>query len=1047
MNLAPFMVAATLFAAQLSPNFASAQTITTVAGGGSPTTGNISNFAMSDPAAIVFDKNGNYYVANNGDGSIRKVSPAGMVTTVAGNNSSTPIADGALATSGVFIGLTGMVMDASDNIYVTEFTGNKIRKIDPSGIVSTVAGTGVAGYNGDGIPATSAKLNWPLGLALDGVGNLFVAEVTNHRVRKITPGGIISTVAGTGVAGYNGDGIAAIGAQLNQPEAVAFDGANNLYITENGGARVRMISPAGIISTVAGNGSPGSSGDGGPAIDAKIWPAGINIDAAGNVMVTTNDGYIRKISSNGIITTIAGTTAGYGGDNGPATSARLNGPLGIAFDGAGEIFVADEYNFRVRKIDNAGIITTVAGDGSALHGVNGPATAAVLSGPVSVHVDHAGNIYFPDVNRILKVDTAGLLRLIAGTGVTGSTGDGGPAVSANINAPFSVYADNAGSVYFGCTGDYRIRKVDSLGIITTFAGNGTPGNTGDGGLAVSAQIGRVRGITGDASGNIYFTDMDNAVVRRVQPSGVITRYAGSGTRGFSGDGGPATSAQLGSPRDIAIDAAGNIYVADNAPNTVRKIDPSGIITTVAGSNTSTLNDTGDGGPATSALFFDLEGLSSDVAGNLFITDPTGMRVRRIDAGTGIISAFAGSWRLGFAGDGGPALSAQLSTPYTTALDVHGNVYIADLGNQRIRKVTMPYTLPNFNTTVTQAVSGSFSSDVNDNSFHRIVTITPGSGANALAGNVTFTQTVDPSIQSYNGHPYLTRHYDITPAINASTAQATVTLYFSQADFDAYNSYVTGNSLGLPPLPSDGSDGTNMANITILQFHGTGTTPADYTGGLETIVPAVSYNSSNNWWEISFPVNGFSGFFLTSGANPLPLHLLSFTGLLQGSIVTLKWETTNEKGVKLFGIERSSDARDFVSIGSVPSQNTAGANSYRYIDGSASAGTLYYRLRMQDADGKYTYSNVISVNLGISVRGMQIYPNPVQDRLFVQLQSAQTEKTVVRLVNMEGKVLLQQDLTLNNGINAFSLDTRQLAAGTYFITIAGSQPRIRQFVKS
>lgn len=1033
---------------QLIQFSANAQTVNTIAGGGSSTGVMATAYGISFPISVAFDAGGNYYVNSNGAGSVLKVSTSGIVTTVGGGNGTTPIVDGASATSGTFINLSGLVLDAAGNIYITELSSSRVRKISTLGIVTTIAGNGTQGFSGDGGAATAAELKFPLGLAIDGTGNIYIADLLNNRVRKVTPGGIITTVAGNGTAGFSGDGGAATSATLNQPIGVAVDASGNLYIADEQNSRIRKVTPGGIISTVAGNGTPGFSGDGGPATSAMIGsPSSVSVDPSGNLFITSNqDNRIRKVSSGGTITTLAGNgIAGFSGDGGAATSAQLNAPWSTALDAAGNVYVADESNFRIREINTSGTITTAAGNGSSVIGDNGPATSAVLYSPQAVFVDHPGNVYFPDKNRVMQVDPSGNLSTIAGNGIAATQGDGGLATRAEINNPFGVYKDATGNIYIGCAGDFTIRKVDPSGIISTFAGNGTQGYTGDGGAATSASIGHAQGITGDAAGNIYFTDFDHAVIRKVTQGGIISTFAGTGTAGYAGDGGAATSAQLGAPNSICIDATGNIYVGDDAVNSVRKITPGGIISTVAGGTASTGN-TGDGGPATSALFGDIEGLTCDANGNLYIADGQQNRIRRVDAGTGIISAFAGNGTAGFAGDGGPALSAEFHGPWALSLDAQGNIYVGDATNQRVRKISVDYTLATTNTTVTQTISGILFADINDNVFHRLVTITPTAGGNALAGSVDFSLSFDPSVQLYNGHPYVTRHYDITPATNAATAQAMVKLYFLQSEFTAYNDYVTTNSLSLPFLPNSPTDLGAIANLSVLQFHGTGTAPANYSGGAELITPTVQYNATNSWWEISFPVNGFSGFYITSGTVPLPLNLLSFTGVQHEGDVTLKWSTANEVGTKTFFVERSKDAKAFASIGSVAAANTTGTNNYNYVDPSIPSGTWYYRLKMQDVDGKYTYSPVVSITAGVPAQGLVLYPNPVKDRLFVQVQATQPEKCVLRLMDMAGKVLQQQNVEISTGVNAFTFNTDGLARGTYLIICSGSKVQKSQFVK-
>jgi sugar lactone lactonase YvrE/Flp pilus assembly protein TadD len=336
------------------------------------------------------------------------------------------------------------------------------------GTITTVAGNGTAGYSGDGGPATSAELNGPQGLAVDGAGNLFIVDTGNNRIRKVDAAGTITTAAGNGTQGYSGDGGPATSAELNLPAGVALDNTGNLFISDTGNSRLRMVNPAGTITTVAGNGKRGYSGDGGPATSAALIPVGVAVDGAGNLFIA-GAFRLRKVNPAGIITTVAGDGRCCKlGDGGPATSAELNGPTGVAADNAGNLFIADLGNHRIRKVNAGGTIITVAGGGTP------------------------GD-------------------------VGGYSGDGGPATSAQLNWPVFVTVDNAGNLFVGDRGNNRIRKVNSAGIITTVVGNGAGGYFGDGGpvTGTSVELRRLGGVAVDAAGDLFIADSNNNRIREV----------------------------------------------------------------------------------------------------------------------------------------------------------------------------------------------------------------------------------------------------------------------------------------------------------------------------------------------------------------------------------------------------------------------------------------------------------------------------------------------------------------------------------------------------
>jgi PKD repeat protein len=381
-----------------------------------------------------------------------------------------------------------------------------------SDTITTIAGTGVAGYSGDGGQATSTQLNFPLGVTVDAQGNVFVADTSNNRIRKIS-GGIITTIAGTGTAGFAGDGGQATSAQLNVPGGVAVDAQGNVYIADEDNHRVRKIS-GGIITTIAGNGVAGYSGDGGQATSAQLnFPHGVTVDAQGNVfIVDTDNNRVRKVDSAGNITTVAGNgTAGFAGDGGQATSAELNFPRQVAVDAQGNLYIADTVNHRVRKV-SGGIITTFAGNGVAgFSGDGGQATSAQLNFPRGVALDGAGNLYISEDNSRIRKVSGGIITTIAGTGVAGFSGDGGQATSAQLNFPWGLSVDASGNLYIGDESNHRVREIQNKQPTASFTATPTSGRAP---LAVRFD--------GSASSD---------------PDGSITAYAWA-----FGDGGTATGA-------------------------------------------------------------------------------------------------------------------------------------------------------------------------------------------------------------------------------------------------------------------------------------------------------------------------------------------------------------------------------------------------------------------------------------------------------------------------------------------------------------------------
>jgi sugar lactone lactonase YvrE len=661
---------------------------------------------------IVGDSLGSYYLTGSQD-VVFKVTGS-TLTLLAGTGYGGDSGDGGPATQATLHDPWAAAVDTSKNVYIVDAGNCVIRKVTAAtGIISTIAGQlHSCGYSGDGGPATSAQLGFPLGVALDSSGNLYIADAGSQRIRVVSAAtGNITTLAGNGTPGYSGDGGAAISAELDEPASVALDAAGNVYIADSGNFRIREVTASsGIINTIAGDGTNGFSGDGGPATSAAIGDVtGIAADSAGDVFLADqNNQVVREVfKSTGIINTIAGNyllslgNGGYSGDGGPATSALLNFPTGVAVSGS-SVYIADSGNYRVREV-TGGIINTVAGDGSGTYSAFPVAAIhATLDNPSMATVDASGNLYIADTwnNVIRKINTSGVISTLAGNGQGGYSGDGGPATSAQLFLPGKAVADSAGDLYIADTFNCVVRKVTAAtGDISTIAGQENIGGisgcgyAGDGGPATSAQIFQPRGLTLDAADNVYIADTVNCLIRKITAStGIISTIVGNYTSrcSYSGDGGPATSAQLNDPEDVALDSAGNLYIADSFNNVVRVVNSSGIITTFAGNGTGwgTGNGgfSGDGGPATAAELWRPVGIAVDAAGDVLIDDSENVRIRWVDK-QGIIYTIAGNGNYGASGNGGAATSATLSSSFGVAVGVSGNIYITDSGNNLIRKVT------------------------------------------------------------------------------------------------------------------------------------------------------------------------------------------------------------------------------------------------------------------------------------------------------------------------------------------------------------------------
>lgn len=665
------------------------------------------NAELGQPTGLAVDSSNNIYIADSANNVIRKV-----VATYPRWAASAPFATGAIiqpltapspqiflqAITGGTTGATEPTWASFTSIgFVTDGTITwKILGNLPSGAgnISTVAGTGTAGFTGNGGAATSATLNVPQGVAVDSNNNIFIADTNNNMIREVTvSNGNIQGVAGNGTAGYLGDNAAATSAEMRGPTGVYVDAPGNIFIADKGNNVIREVTIAnGNITTVAGNGTAGILGDNGPATSAQLnGPSGVRTDSNGDIFIAdTNNSLVREVTAgNSIIKTVAGNgVPGFAGDGSQAVFAQLSRPRGVFLDSAGDIFISDSGNSRVRDVLFNGTIHTFAGNGTLSYsGDTFPGTSAAVNFPSGVGLDGAGDVFVADTqNNVIRelVAATSVMQTVAGRGTAGFSGNGTSATNALLNAPAGVFSDGTGNIFIADTGNNLIREVlASTGNIQTVAGGGP---NGDGGLATQASLASPKGVFVDRLGNIFIADTgDNRVREVIASTGIIQTIAGTGTSGFSGDNGPATSAQLHSPNGVAVDLFGNVFIADTGNNVVREVLASNHnIVTYAGNGTAGFS--GDGNAATSAELNSPVGVVLDASGDLFIADTNNNAVREVNVTNQNIQTVAGNGTASFSGDGGPGTSATLNSPRGVAISTVGGLFIADAGNNRIREI-------------------------------------------------------------------------------------------------------------------------------------------------------------------------------------------------------------------------------------------------------------------------------------------------------------------------------------------------------------------------
>lgn len=690
-----------LLALSARPFFGQPYTIHTFAGGGLPVNLPGTSASLGAVSGLTTDLAGNLFIALHGgitrfgyngsdyteqfgyDTVLRLDAGTGALTLVAGNGTAGngtagKSGDGGPATSAQLNGPTSLAVDSSGDLYFVDSLNFKIRKVS-KGVITTVAGNGTQGVSAG--PATGAIA--PDRIAVDAGGTLYFSDIANH-VFKVS-NGTMMVVAGNGAPGFSGDGGPVTKAQVNHPSGIAVDAAGDLYIADTGNDRVRKVSNL-TITTIAGNGTQGNSGDGGPASAAQLnGPGSVWLDAQGNLYIaeTSNvpgESWHVRVVSNGTITTLPGSgvhdhsIAYVGGDTGSRGTIDAAGNLYSLSPGTvwsnictsnpcAHVGSPDYYNWAIQRL-SGGSVTTVAGGGSAL-GDGGPARSAQLYCPAGVSRDLAGDLFIGDAcSRLIREVSNGIITTVAGGGALPA--ENSPATSVELIGVGGVAAATGGSFYIG--DESRARKV-SNGFITTVAGGGNA-VPGDGSPAVKAQLGTPQGLALDLAGNLYIADSAYGNVRSVSPGGTISTIPTTDS---------VNDAQLSTPAAVAVDANGNIYIADAGNNRIEKVS-NGVPTIIAG--TGTPGYSGDDGPAINAQLASPLGIAVDYIGNIYVADTGNNRIRKISQGT--ITTIAGTGTPGYGGDDGPAASAELNLPGALTVDTYGNVYVADRENHRIR---------------------------------------------------------------------------------------------------------------------------------------------------------------------------------------------------------------------------------------------------------------------------------------------------------------------------------------------------------------------------
>lgn len=771
-----------------------------------------------EPVDVAVGNLDNLYVADKTNNCIRKITPSGTVSTFAGTCGSAGYADGTGAAAR-FNSPSAIEADATNNLYVSDTNNHTVRKITTAGVVTTIAGAAtLSGSDDSGAGgAVPARFNYPTGLYRESNGKLLVADNINHTIRVISPTGVVTTLAGT--AGENGStNDTGSAARFDEPQAVAKSSNGSVFVTDYKNHTIRKITPAGVVTTLAGSAGLSGTTDNTGSAARFNRPVGIYIDADDYIYVTDHYNHcIRKITQSGVVTTVAGLCGinNYGSADG-TSAARFRNPFHISGDSDGNLYVTDETNHTIRKITTGGVVSTIAGLAANPGYIDGGIIMGKFNSPAGVVTDTSGNIYVADTaNKVIrKITPSGTVSVFAGvvnsagtndgtgsgakftspndivlngsnlyvadqhcirrisvagavvTTLAGSCASGGYDIgSAKFNGPISVLLSNSGNIYVSDHYNNTIRKIAPNGIVTTFVGLAGYAGTADG----TGSAARFRGpddLAEDSLGNIYVTDHFNGTIRKITPAGVVTTFASgfdhpeglvidssnnlfvsdhwhytickitpqgvvsvfAGAYGQVGSAdGTGSAARFNAATNLAIDVSNNLYVTDYYNHTIRKITPSAVVTTLAGSagQAGSTDATGS-----SARFYLPYGVAVDGSGNVYVSEYGNHTIRKISSGAVVTTLAGNSGYSGYVDGTGSA--ARFNYPFDISIDGSGDIYVADFYNQIIRKVSSGGAVTTFAGTAGQ--TGSADSSGTSTRFNNINSLTTDTSGNLYAAD-------------------------------------------------------------------------------------------------------------------------------------------------------------------------------------------------------------------------------------------------------------------------------------------------------------------------